>query len=111
MTDRKEQTRTAVLQALATLRMVRIEFNPKHPGVVVPEDFKDRDQLALDFGRRAPTPIDDLKCDADGISGTLRFGDEYIWCSVPWEAIVWQAQHGPKPAARAWTPTVIDGGS
>lgn len=110
MSNRKDWNRTTVLQALATLRMVLIEFGPAYPGVVVPERFADKERLSLDFGRRAPTPIDDLECEADAISGTLRFGDEYFHCSIPWEAITAITPHGPKPAARAWNPTVIDGG-
>lgn len=112
MSDRKQWNRTQVLQSLATLRMVQIEFGPAYPGVVIPDLYgiRTRERVALDFGRRAPTPIDDLECGPDAISGTLRFGDEYHWCSIPWEAITGITEHGPKPTARAWTPTVIDGG-
>ena len=110
MSDYKQRTRVAVLQALATLRMVRIEFFTDADGVDIPARLRESPLVALDFGRRAPTPIDDLECTADAISGTLRFGDEWHHCSVPWDAIACFAELGPTPTARAWTPTVIKGG-
>jgi hypothetical protein len=105
-----ERKRLRMLEALATGRMVRVFFTPDTEGVVIPEWIKDRDAAMLDFGRRAPTPITDLKCDQNGISGTLRFGGDYIWCSIPWLAVVTIEAHGPTPAARAWTLPVIQGG-
>lgn len=105
-----EQKREATLQALATGRMVAVMLKTATEGVVIPEGLKDQEDLMLDFGRRAPTPIEDLVCDADGISGTLRFGEESFWCSVPWAAVVAIAPHGPPPAARAWSMTVPPAG-
>jgi stringent starvation protein B len=98
------------MEALATGRMVGVALTPATPGVVIPDQLMGQEAVVLDFGRRAPTPIEDLLCDAGGISGTLRFGGEYFWCSVPWAAVVAIAPHGPTPAQRAWNPTVIDGG-
>ena len=99
-----------MLEALATGRMVRVAFTVDTEGVVVPEGYRNQDAMALDFGRNAPTPITDLECGPDAISGTLRFGWEFVWCSVPWEAVVGIEAHGETPAARAWKPTVIKGG-
>lgn len=107
---RNERKRTITLDLLATGRMVRVYFTPDTEGAVVPEGYKGQDAMALDFGRRAPTPIDDLECGPDAISGTLCFGGDYFWCSVPWEAVVAVEPHGETPAARAWNPTVIQGG-
>ena len=58
---RSERKRMVVLELLATGRMVRVAFTPDSEGVVVPDHLKELDALALDFGRHAPTPIDDLK--------------------------------------------------
>lgn len=102
--------RAAMLSLLDTGRMVRVLFATDTPGVDVPAWVKEQPVNALDFGRRAPTPIEDLVCDAGGISATLRFGGDYHWCSIPWEAVVGIAPHGPTPAQRAWNPAVLDGG-
>ncbi|KKN87478.1 hypothetical protein LCGC14_0259330 [marine sediment metagenome] len=98
------------LQLLATLRQVRFFVTPDAEGVTIPSHLKEEELVMLDFGRRAPIPIEDLKCDRDGISGTLKFGPEYFWCSVPWLAVVGIQKFGPTPAQRAWVPMVLTEG-
>jgi hypothetical protein len=109
-----EAVYTLTKKALATGAMVRVAFLVKVPGVNVPDDLRDSETLALDFGMFAPTPISDLVCNEFGIGGTLRFGIESVWCFVPWMAVVSVHKHGdesaPEPEIPAWTPTIIDGG-
>jgi len=110
-----EAVHTLTSKVLATGAMVRIAFLVKVPGVIVPDHLSDNEALALDFGHFAPTPIKDLVCNEFGIGGTLRFGAEFVWCFIPWIAVVSVHKHGdemaaPEPETPRWTPTVIDGG-
>lgn len=102
--------RAAMLSLLDTGRMVRVVFTTATPGVEVPDWVKEQPVNALDFGRRAPTPICDLEVTDKAVSATLRFGAEYFLCVIPWEAVVGIAPFGPTAAQRAWNPTVIPGG-
>lgn len=104
-----DQIYRKALQILATGRMMRVTFAA--PLSIVPEHLADAGgPIMLDFGRRAPTPIDDLEVTAQAISGTLRFGNLYHYCSIPWSAVYAIQAVGPAPAERAWVPTVIQGG-
>jgi hypothetical protein len=109
-----ETVHTLTEKALATGSMVRIAFLVKVPGVQVPDSFHDSETLALDFGLNAPTPIDDLVCSPFGIGGTLRFGDDFVWCFIPWGAVINIHRHvdepAPEPKQPTWTPRIIDGG-
>ena len=80
--------------------------------IVIKANAADISLVALDWGRNAPTQIDDLKCTRAGLSGTLRFGTDYVWCAVPWESVVAirAAKEAPAAPARSWTPVVLDGG-
>ncbi len=98
-----------MLSALATGRMVRVTFTPATEGVVLPDHLLEQILVGLDFGCFAPTAITDLECTPAAISGTLRFGAEYFWCSVPWVAVVSINPIGPTQAQRAWNPTIIQG--
>jgi len=113
MSEKGERARAAIMEGLNKGYMVRVAFRLEAEGVVVPERFRGGEVLALDFGRNAPTPIMDLECTQEAISGTLRFGEGYRWCSVPWDAVVQVQLHGEsteESSAQRWTPTVIDGG-
>ena len=110
---RNHPMRASIMEILNSGRMVRVVLCPDARGVVVPERFRREETLALDFGRRAPTPIHDLECGLDALAGTLRFGDCYHWCSVPWDAIVGFLAFGESVRGKnvqRWKPTVIDGG-
>ncbi len=97
------------LQLLATGRMLRVTFEQRHASV--PSFCLDQlTPISLDFGRRAPTPIEDLEVTPEAISGTLRFGGAYHHCVIPWSAVYAIQLIGPAPAARAWNPVVLKGG-
>ncbi len=91
------------LQLLATGHMMRVTFDQRLANV--PSFCLDQlTPISLDFGRQAPTPIDDLEVTAEAISGTLRFAGAYHYCSVPWSAVYAIQLVGLAPAERDWTP-------
>lgn len=66
---------------------VLVHLDPRRPEVDVPEWLADQAQLVLQIGFDLPIPIPDLRVTAEGVTGTLAFGDATHHCTVPWTAV------------------------
>ena len=104
-------------------RSVFVHFDARLPSVQVPAEYKNRPQLALEFGLNLPVPIRDLRIDITGLSATLSFNRRPSPVFVPWHAIyliiadtgrgaVWEADAPPeadtpgkRPAGSQETPS------
>ena len=66
---------------------VLVHFDARLPSVQVPAEYKNRPQLALEFGLNLPVPIRDLRIDITGLSATLSFNRRPSPVFVPWHAV------------------------
>lgn len=66
---------------------VFVHLDPRRPGVVVPQWFKNKPTLVLQVGMNMAVPIPDLKSDLVGVACTLSFNREPYYCRLPWTAI------------------------
>jgi hypothetical protein len=64
-----------------------VHLDPRRPGVLIPQRFRDKPQLVLQIGLNMFVPIPDLKVDDEGVSCTLSFDRAPFWCRMPWNAI------------------------
>ncbi len=76
--------------------VVVVRFDPRVPGVVVPEHLVDQPDLALSFSYRYH--IADFAHDEVGIRASLRFGEHDTFCDIPWRA-VWMLLSTPAAEA------------
>lgn len=104
--------RTVAEQILARGDLT-LHFDPRKPGVEVPEHLRAQPTLVLQVGHAMHVPIPDLRLDELGLYGTLSFSQVPYACTVPWSAVyalvgpdnkgaVWQSEIPPDaPAAEA----------
>jgi hypothetical protein len=64
-----------------------VHLDPRRPGVLIPQRFRDKPQLVLQIGLNMFVPIPDLKVDDEGVTCTLSFDRAPFWCRMPWTAI------------------------
>ena len=64
---------------------VWLHFDPRTPGVVVPDPRGPR--VILQWGPSMPVPIPDLEMDDESIRGTLSFARQPHHVTVPWAAV------------------------
>jgi hypothetical protein len=69
------------------LRKGTMQVQLKTQNSQVPEWLKTKDTINLDFGYDLPIPIPDMEVDDAGIRGTLAFGSERCYVSVPWTSV------------------------
>ncbi len=107
-----EEKREVVRDLILDGGVVRIVFNVQVADVVIPDNYLNQLRLALDFGLNGVEALTDLEVGDDAISATLRFKGDYIWCSIPWEAVIGVIPHGEsKPLqTNAWKPELLKGG-
>lgn len=67
--------------------LVRVCFDARVEGVVVPPPYKTTPDLGLDLGLNMPVPVHDLSIDEDAWSATLSFNRIPFFCVVPWPAV------------------------
>ncbi len=67
--------------------LVRVHIDATREGVVVPREFRKKENLILEWGFNLPKQIVDMKIDQEAISGTLSFSDGFVFCIVPWHAV------------------------
>lgn len=65
--------------------LVRVHIDATRDGVVVPREFRKKDNLVLEWGFNLPRQIVDMKVDQEAISGT--FGHGFEFCLAPWHAV------------------------
>jgi hypothetical protein len=107
-----EEKRETIRGLLLAGQAVRIVFKVSDEGVVVPEAYQNETHLALDFGLNGSDAPTDLDLSEEAIGATLRFGTDFLWCSVPWASIIGAFPFGdPKPQeTTAWQPKLLKGG-
>jgi hypothetical protein len=66
--------------------IVAVVLDPRGPGCQIPPDFRDDEQLVLNFCYAYN--INDFAFDDDGIGATLAFPQGYFYCFVPWHAVL-----------------------
>lgn len=71
---------------LAHSEIVKLLLRPV-PGTKLPEDLLKADQLVVDLGLDLPVPIPDLRCDEEGVYGTLSFSRAPFESFIPWSAV------------------------
>lgn len=63
-------------------------FDPKAPGILLPDRLASKQSLSLQYGLDMPKQIHDLKVSDEGVSATLSFGDiGSFLTNVPWDAV------------------------
>lgn len=71
----------SVFETFAALGVVVVSFDRGY-GEVVPQGC-----TCLAWGYRMKPPVGNMIVDRVGVSGSLRFGDKFTHCFVPWEAV------------------------
>ena len=66
---------------------VRVNLDPRRPGVVLPPDRLTDKYLCLDYGRNLATPTTDVEVDGWGIRATLSFGRRLSTTFIPWSCV------------------------
>ena len=66
---------------------VRIHLDARRPGVVLPERFRSKNHLALDYGRDLSIPTVDVEIDGFGIRAVLSFDRAKTVTFIPWGSI------------------------
>jgi stringent starvation protein B len=64
---------------------VMVTLDARRPGVSVPRQFADEQQLNLDFSERFGLP--DFVYDERGVRASLSFKRQPFFCDVPWSAV------------------------
>lgn len=64
-----------------------LHFDPRKPGVDVPERFRTQPTLVLEVGHAMHVPIPDLRLDETALYATLSFSQVPYTCTVPWSAV------------------------
>jgi hypothetical protein len=82
----KRETAEALLRR-GTAATVKVHFDARHTGVVVPPHLASDPRLVLQIGHHMARPIPDLALDDTGISATLSFDSTPFACRVPWSAV------------------------
>lgn len=91
--------RTVAEQILARGNLT-LHFDPRKPGVEVPEHLRAQPTLVLQVGHAMHVPIPDLRLDELGLYGTLSFSQVPYTCTVPWSAVYGLV--GPDKKGFAW---------
>ena len=65
--------------------IVTVTLDSRHPDVQVPDEFRNRLQLNLNFSHRFM--IDDFEYDEVGVRASLSFNQVPTYCDVPWTAV------------------------
>jgi hypothetical protein len=93
----------AAKQILAKGKLM-LHFDPRKPGVDVPERFRAQPTLVLAVGHAMHVPIPDLRLDETALYGTLSFSQTPYACTVPWSAVY--ALVGPDQKGFVWQSEV-----
>jgi rubredoxin len=80
------QAKMIVANACVPSSCAMIWLDGLQAGVVIPDDIRVA-CVKLQFGKAALPQIRDLRCDEEGIGGTLRFDGQPVSTWVPWEAV------------------------
>ncbi|MCU0692965.1 MAG: hypothetical protein MUF54_16325 [Polyangiaceae bacterium] len=80
----KKQVAEALLSQSAS---VFVHLDPRRARVVVPPHFRKQPHLVLEIGLNMAVPIPDLALDDDGITCTLSFSRNAVWCRLTWNSI------------------------
>lgn len=81
-----------VVRELIATAPIKILVDPRHSGVVVPEQHKGDLPITLDIGHGMAVSIPDLDIGEEGIGATLSFNRKPEWCFIPWAALIGLAQ-------------------
>lgn len=76
-------TRPATAKALLAKGAMRVYFDPKRPGVVVPPRYREDLRVVFVFGNDAST----TKPEDESLSGTLSLDGQATAVRIPWPAV------------------------
>lgn len=82
-------TKLHVFASCLAAGWVRVHFDPRFGGVVLPEAARrdDHHELVFEYGYGMPVPVEDLDANELGVSATLSLDRQAALTFVPWGAV------------------------
>jgi len=85
------QTKLEDFTNLLDLGPVKVVFDPRRPGVLVPDFLRTGYSLGLSFGERG---ADKVQATAFGVGERLDIRGKRVWCFVSWQSVYQLLPHG-----------------
>ena len=82
-----QPSKKLIAQGLYESGYLRVLFDPKALGTVIPDALRASAQAAFDYGAALPIPTDDTVIDDEGIHATLSFNQEPFFTKLPWSSV------------------------
>ena len=86
--------RTLLRMLLGTDRIVNVVAIADGNSTMLPEKFKSKPVILLQYGTRLEVPIPDLELSRNGIHATLSFDRIPFETYVAWDAVIGMGLHG-----------------
>lgn len=99
-----QPSKKLIAQGLYESGYLRVLFDPRGSGSIIPEHLRTAVQAAFDYGAGLPIPTDDTVIDDEGIQATLSFSQTPYFTRIPWSSVF--CMLSPNHGTVAWPEDV-----